>query len=102
MSTTPALNFNLFTHYVKGLIFSGSVLEKETVKQMKGEWKLIFNRLMTDARNFEKQLHKGLGETHAATEEDTNAEIFRLIYRICQYEGDKWTRFVEHLNKWEE
>lgn len=102
MKDTAAYNFNLFTHYVKGLIFAGSVLEHDTVPKMKNEWKMIFKRLMTDARNFETQLHKGLGKERSEVEEDTNATIFRLAYNLCTFDGERFNSFVEHLNAWQD
>ena len=99
MQPQAKYDFAIFTHYVKGIIFTGSVLEHSGVPFMKNEWKLLFKRLLTDARNYEKELAKGLKD-RAEAEDETNSAIYDHLYKIISLEDGQLEDYLAHCNSW--
>jgi hypothetical protein len=90
-------DFVKFTAFVRGLLETGYVI-KHSDLVLKNEVKLHFNRLMNNATEFEKFLHKELGEETAKAEDDINSSITDLVWQIFDMENDEVEKFFHHIN----
>jgi hypothetical protein len=94
-------DFAKFTCFVKGMLETGTVIKYSDMK-LRHDVKLYFNRLMTDAAQFEKFLHKEIGADMAEAEESINESITQLVWQIFDMPEEQLKKFFEHLNKFEE
>jgi hypothetical protein len=61
-----------------------------------------FNRLLNDAMQFEKYIHKEMGPEMATFEDDINSELINLIWKIFDLSAKGREEFIEHINKFEQ
>ena len=90
-------DFVKFTAFVRGLLETGYVI-KHSDLVLKNEVKLHFNRLMNNATEFEKFLHKQLGEDTAKAEDDINSSITDLVWQIFDMEQEEAEKFFQYIN----
>jgi len=92
-----ANDFTTFVFFVKGLLAAGEVIKQDKDRQLVKEFKLHFNRIMAASKEFEKELHKGLGPEFARGEDDMNSEIFTLVWNVFNTPPDVQEAFINHM-----
>jgi hypothetical protein len=93
-------DFSKFTCFVKGVIESGYVI-KHGENELRNEAKMYFNRILSSCVDFEKFLHKNLGEEVAQAEDDINCSIIGMVWKLYDLEAEDRERFVIHLNNFD-
>jgi hypothetical protein len=91
-------DFSKFVLFVKGVIETGWVIKNSPMK-LNNEAKMHFNRLLNDATQFEKYIHKEMGPEMALFEDEINSEIIALVWRIFDLSTEERNEFIEHINK---
>jgi thiamine phosphate synthase YjbQ (UPF0047 family) len=91
-------DFTKFVCFVKGVIETGVVI-KNSDKTLRQDVKMHFNRLLNDALQFEKYLHKELGPDVSEAEDDINSMIISLVWQIFDMPREECNKFFEHLNR---
>ncbi len=93
-------DFTKFTCFVKGVLETGSVIKYSDLK-LRHDVKLHFNRLMTDAGQFEKFLHQQLGQEMAEAEESINSSVIELVWQIFDMDEKTLQKFFDHINNFQ-
>lgn len=90
-------DFTKFVCFVKGVIETGYVI-KHSDKVLHREAKMHFNRLLNDAEQFEKYLHKELGPEVTQFEDDVNSLVIELVWKIFDLPKEEYEKFFDHIN----
>jgi hypothetical protein len=98
---TERNDFSKFVLFVKGVLETGWVI-KNSHRRLNNEAKMHFNRLLNDAMQFEKYIHKEMGPEMATFEDDINSELINLIWKIFDLSAKGREEFIEHINKFEQ
>lgn len=93
-------DFSKFTCFVRGVLETGIVI-KHSDKVLRNDVKLHFNRLLFHAFEFEKFLHKELGEDMAKAEDNINSSITDLVWQIFDMEEVEVEKFFNHINNFD-
>lgn len=94
-------DFSKFVLFVRGVLETGWVI-KNSPKTLNNEAKMHFNRLLNDAAQFEKYIHKEMGPEMATFEDDINSEIINLVWKIFDLSSEGREEFINHINKFEQ
>ncbi len=94
-------DFTVFACAVKLTLIAGEVIRQDKAREFKGETKMRFNKLMFECREFEKQLHKGLGPEMAEMEDSMNSDIFQMIWNIFNLESKQREAYMAHVAEFE-
>lgn len=93
-------DFSKFVFFAKGLLEVGTVI-KYSDRKPRQDVKMHFNRLMNDAAQFEKYLHKELGKDMIEAEENINSSIIELVWMIFEMDDETLLKFTEHINNFQ-
>lgn len=93
-------DFSKFVLFVKGVIESGWVI-KNSGRKLNFEAKMHFNRLLNDATQFEKYIHKEMGPEMAQHEDDINSAVIGLVWKVFDLEAKDREQFVDYINNFE-
>ncbi len=94
-------DFSKFLLFVKGVIETGWVI-KTSGRKLNNEAKMHFNRLLNDATQFEKYVHKDMGPEMASYEDDINSDIIAFIWKLFDLSSNDRDEFFEYINKFED
>jgi hypothetical protein len=94
-------DFSKFLLFVKGVLESGWVI-KRSGKKLNNEAKMHFNRLLNEAAQFEKYIHKEVGPEIASLEDDINSDIIHFVWTLCDLPATERDEFFEYINKFED
>jgi hypothetical protein len=90
-------DFSKFVCFTKGVIETGMVV-KYSDKKLVQELKMHFNRLLTESLNFEKTLHRMLGQEFAEQEDEINTSVIDLVCKIFDMPEEVRQKFITHIN----
>lgn len=91
-----ALDFAKFCFAVKALICFGVTVKHSHYEGMRGEIKMLFNRMLGPALEFEKVLERGLGAL-SEREEDVNGALVDLISKYYDAPDEERDRFLTYM-----
>jgi hypothetical protein len=94
-------DFSKFLLFVKGVLESGWVI-KNSGRKLNYEAKMHFNRLLNDATQFEKHLHKEMGPEMASFEDDINSDIIAFVWKLFDLPAKDREEFLDYINRFEE
>jgi hypothetical protein len=94
-------DFTKFVCFVKGVLETGYVI-KHSDKVLRHDVKLHFNRLLQNATQFEKFLHKELSPEMVQAEDEINSMIINLVWQIFDMPKDECEKFFDHINSFDE
>ncbi len=94
-------DFSKFLLFVKGVLESGWVI-KRSGKKLNNEAKMHFNRLLNEATQFEKYIHKEVGPEIASLEDDINSDIIHFVWKLFDLPAKERDEFFEYINKFED
>jgi len=97
---TEKNDFSKFVLFVKGVIESGWVI-KNSGRKLNNEAKMHFNRLLNDATQFEKYIHKEMGPEMASYEDDVNSSVIHFVWRLFDLPAKEREEFLEYINRFE-
>jgi hypothetical protein len=92
-------DFSKFVLFVKGVIETGIVI-RHGERVLRQDAKLHFNRLLNDALQFEKYLHKELGPEVSEYEDDINSLVISLVWQIFDMDQEEVNKFFDYLEKY--
>jgi hypothetical protein len=92
-------DFSKFVLFVKGVIETGIVI-KHSERVLRQDAKLHFKRLLNDALQFEKYLHKELGPEVSGYEDDINSLVISLVWQILDMDQEEVNKFFDYLEKY--
>lgn len=96
------VDFAILTYHVKGLILSSLLIGDRLTPKVRNEWKLIYKRLITAAKNYEAELNKNLEVKSVDAVEDMDGIIFEIVHKIMRLEKEEYASYMEHLNSWDD
>jgi hypothetical protein len=91
-----ALDFAKLCFAVKALICFGVTVKHSHYEGLRGEIKMLLNRMMGPAMEFERILEKGLG-TLSDREEDVNGALVDLISRYYDAPDEERDQFLTYM-----
>ena len=94
-------DFSKFLLFVKGVLESGWVIRRSG-RKLNNEAKMHFNRLLNEATQFEKYVHKEVGPEIASLEDDINSDIINFVWKLFDLPANEREAFFEHINKFED
>lgn len=94
-------DFSKFFLFVKGVIETGWVI-KNSNRRLNHEAKMHFNRLLNDATQFEKYVHREMGPEMAQHEDEINSAIIGLVWKVFDLQATDREQFIAHINNFQE
>jgi len=94
-------DFSKLSCFIKGTLITAEVIERSTEKQLRNEAKMHFNRVLNSCKNFEKFLHKELGQEISEMEDDINSSIIGLVWNLYEMSSDQREQFIDYMNEFE-
>lgn len=94
-------DFSKFVLFVKGVIETGWVI-KNSNRRLNHEAKMHFNRLLNDATQFEKYIHREMGPEMASYEDDINSSIISLVWKVFDLPAADREQFINYINEFED
>ena len=91
-------DFTKFSVFVKGTLITAEVI-KRSDKVLRQDMRMHFNRILNDCSNFEKYLHKCLGEEIAEMEDDVNSLVVDFIWKLYDLPSDEREALMDHINE---
>jgi len=93
-------DFSKFVLFVKGVIETGWVI-KNSDRKLNHESKMHFNRLLNDATQFEKYIHREMGPEMASHEDDINSAVINLVWNLFDLPAKDREQFIEYISNFE-
>ena len=93
-------DFSKFVLFVKGVIETGWVI-KNSNRKLNQESKMHFNRLLNDATQFEKYLHREMGPEMSSHEDEINSAVINLVWHLFDLPTDDREQFINYINDFE-
>jgi hypothetical protein len=94
-------DFSKFLLFVKGVLETGWVI-KTSGRELNNEAKMYFNRLLNDATQFEKYVHREMGPEMASFEDDINSDVINFVWNLFDLPVKDREEFLDYINKFEE
>jgi hypothetical protein len=94
-------DFSKFLLFVKGVIETGWVI-KNSNRKLNQESKMHFNRLLNDATQFEKFVHREMGPEMAIHEDEINSAIIGLVWKVFDLEAADREQFIDYINEFQD
>lgn len=93
-------DFSKFSCFIKGVLVTAEVIQKSD-RQLTHEAKMYFNQCLSACKNFERYLHRNLGEELAEHEDEINSSIVGLVWNLYEMTPDEREQFIDHINNFE-
>jgi hypothetical protein len=94
-------DFSKFLLFAKGVIETGWVI-KNSNRVLNYEAKMHFNRLLNDATQFEKFVHREMGPQMSSYEDEINSAVIGLVWKVFDLEAADREQFIDYINEFED